>query len=382
MKKVNVAISLSLPSAPGQGIWSSGANQHCVFLYQLLRHSPLVDQIWLVHRDDSTQCPPAMLMDDIQPVLRPVSTVLDQVDLFIEMTSSLVPEQAERLRHRNAKLVSYRFGNEYVVLVEQLTFNSHNWSFNPLRIQFDEVWTNAQHEYTCKSFFETALRAPVFVLPHPWSPYFLERGLLANPKVAPKWGYRNHGAAKRVAVFEPNINVVKSVLIPMLAANEFYRRHPDLLEHLFLCNTQQMKDNFGFNRMAHGLEVVRERKTSATHRHPFFQFAASCTDVVLSHQWQNGLNYLYYEALYGGYPLVHNSPFLRDVGYYYEGFDIQGATNALARAVTTHDEDVDRYRENARLFLEKVSVSSHENVEAYTQRIDQLFAGTRKASDA
>ena len=46
-------------------------------------------------------------------------------------------------------------------------------------------------------------------------------------------------------------------------------------------------------------------------------FLTNHCDAVVTHHWENGLNYLYYEVLHGGYPLVHNSACLKDWGYYY-----------------------------------------------------------------
>jgi hypothetical protein len=44
-------------------------------------------------------------------------------------------------------------------------------------------------------------------------------------------------------------------------------------------------------------------------------------DAVITHQWENDLNYLYWDVLSLGYPLVHNSSRIKDAGYYYPDFD-------------------------------------------------------------
>ena len=41
------------------------------------------------------------------------------------------------------------------------------------------------------------------------------------------------------------------------------------------------------------------------------RFLSENTDIVLSHQVHNELNYLYLDALYAHYPLVHNSPYFK-----------------------------------------------------------------------
>jgi hypothetical protein len=46
-------------------------------------------------------------------------------------------------------------------------------------------------------------------------------------------------------------------------------------------------------------------------------FLSDNVDVVLSHQWGNALNYLYLDAMYAGYPVVHNSPYLKVVLQYW-----------------------------------------------------------------
>ena len=71
-------------------------------------------------------------------------------------------------------------------------------------------------------------------------------------------------------------------------------------------------------------------------RFPVYELLGQFVDTVVVHHWENGLNYLYYDVLYGGYPLIHNSEFLKDVGYYFDAFDVQsGASRWSARRTPT-----------------------------------------------
>ena len=45
--------------------------------------------------------------------------------------------------------------------------------------------------------------------------------------------------------------------------------------------------------------------------------------AVVTHQTLNELTNLYFETLYLGLPLIHNSPMLEDYGYYYNDFDLE-----------------------------------------------------------
>jgi hypothetical protein len=373
MKRINVAISISITQDQSQSIWVNGGNQNCVYLYMLLKQSPLVGEVWLVHDDGITSYPPGLHMAEIESSLKPISDVIGQADLLIEMGTQVANEHLNAVRASGGKTVSYRFGNDYVITVEIINFNSIAWQPNLHRNRFDEIWTNPQHANTCSSYFAALYKAPVFVLPHIWSPYFIDKTLAANPQIKASFGYKNHGMAKRVAMFEPNINVVKSSLIPMLACSELYDKRPELIKHVYMTNTFRLKENSAFKHIALGLQMVQDNKATSEGRFGFAEFAAQYTDVVISHQWENGLNYLFYDALYGHYPLVHNSPYLRDVGYYYRDFDVFDAARTLQEAIETHDVQTANYNAKADEFLRSVDAVDPANVEAYTQRIAQLF---------
>ncbi|WP_157666310.1 DUF2827 family protein, partial [Burkholderia ubonensis] len=87
----------------------------------------------------------------------------------------------------------------------------------------------------------------------------------------------------------------------------------------------------------------------------------------------NAQNYLYYELLYGDYPLIHNSPFLGDAGYFYPDFDCQAGGRALLQAFAEHDANLDAYREQSKRVLDSVSIYNPDNVAAYTDAIASLY---------
>ena len=62
--------------------------------------------------------------------------------------------------------------------------------------------------------------------------------------------------------------------------------------------------------------------------------------LVLSHQHLNALNNTYLEALNYGYPLVHNSPFFKDYGYYYSDFNIIEAAEQIKLATEIHNDNL------------------------------------------
>lgn len=71
------------------------------------------------------------------------------------------------------------------------------------------------------------------------------------------------------------------------------------------------------------MDIVKRGLTSFEGRFPFCRVVAANVDAVVSHHWENAQNYVYYEALDGGYPLIHNSHLIGGCGYRYHGFDCE-----------------------------------------------------------
>ena len=109
-------------------------------------------------------------------------------------------------------------------------------------------------------------------------------------------------------------------------------------------------------------------------RHITPQFLAKYTDIVLSFQWENALNYVYYEALYGDYPLVHNSPMLKahHVGFYYDGFDAYDGERQLINAIKSYDDDFESYKKWNDKLIDSVSPFNKENIRKYQILLDKL----------
>jgi hypothetical protein len=136
-----------------------------------------------------------------------------------------------------------------------------------------------------------------------------------------------------------------------------------------------------FIALMNQLDIVRNHKAVFKHglgnfegRFPFAQIVPSAVDAVVSHQWEIPQNYVYYEALYGGYPLIHNSHLIGDCGYRYHDFDCEEGGRALLRAFAEHDANLDSYRATAKKFLHTLDPENEQNVRTYTEAIEAVYA--------
>jgi hypothetical protein len=352
-------------------VWENGIFQNCVFLAQLLQESPAVKRAVLVNGGDGAVPADGLMLAGTGIQLIGLAEAMQSLDVVIEMSALLPQDWMAQFRERGGRCAWMRVGNDYVIDIERAMFNKPSAAMVSAK-KYDAVWTLPQYERTCRDYFALTTRAPVKFVPHLWTPHFFERGISTLPQ-GTSFGYRPGRERWRVCSFEPNVCMVKTCFIPMLACEEAYRAQPSFLEVMRVMNTLHMKDHVQFLHFANRLDIVRHAVASFEGRLPVYQYLATEADCVVSHQWENPQNYLYYEVLYGGYPLVHNSPMLGDCGYFYPHFDCQDGGRALLRAFREHDANLPAYKARASQLLASVDIRNPANVEAYTRELLALF---------
>lgn len=357
-------------SRKGGSIWSNGAMQHCVFLQQMLLRCPGVDRVHMINGGDGDQPDKALLLDKLGIQLVRFDDVKDEIDLLIECGAQIERSHEEHVHARGGKVIGFRFGNAYVIDTERVIHRQPSGSImNGTR--FDEIWTNEQHMHTCGQYWEVLNRCPVRSLPHIWSPLFVNMAR-AEMKQGVSFQYQPGRMPRRIAILEPNINIVKTCQIPMLICESLYRRHPELIGEIYVTNAFDLKEHETFARFCQSLDIVKDGICSFEHRYSAPWFIAKHADVVVSHQWENALNYLYYEVLEAGYPLVHSSPMLSGAGYQYDPFDIEIGSRQLELAITRHDDHPRKERSDQ--VLEQVDLNSQGNISLYSRALSELMS--------
>jgi hypothetical protein len=288
-------------------------------------------------------------------------------NVIIEVCMQLTKEFLIYIKSKNIKIIKYEMSNKYVLSMEKMLAGSELMS-NSNEAVFDEIWTTPQHVNTCKSFLKYDYNCDNFsVVPHVWSPMFIEYAFsLTNSDII---GYHSTSPEKRIGVFEPNLNIVKTAVFPMIIINNAYKKDPKNIKEVWITNTTKMKDNKKFVRLANKMIPDNKSIASFESRYKFARFASQHTDIVVTHQWENGLNYLYCEALYLKYPLVHNSTFFKDTGYYYPNFDADLAGDALLDAINNHDKNIDEYNKKCEEMIWRHSIDNPEIIELHRNKI-------------
>jgi len=370
-RKLRVGVTLHVRNG-FQSIWENGIFQNCAFLVQLLNNSPVVAQAVLVV-NHATPVPPndAMMLKDMGLEIMALPQAMTTLDAVIEMSEQLPQEWVRAFCQRGGRYAWMRVGNDYFIDIERAMFDKPSAGLCNDK-PYSAVWTLPQYQNSCRDYFAITTRAPVRIVPHLWTPYFFDQGIASLPQGV-HYGYQPGRPRWRVCSFEPNVCMVKTSVIPMLACEEAYRAKPSFLECVRVCNTLHIKNHANFVHFAKSLDIVQHGLATFEGRFAVYEFMAHHGDCVVSHHWENGQNYLYYELLYGGYPLVHNSEFIKNQGYYYPDFDCQEAGSALLRAYTQHDANLSTYQRQARNLLRTLGVDHPNNISIYTRELLRLF---------
>lgn len=375
MKKLNIGISIS--ATKGAHIWANGINQNIALLAQLLRKSPAFDKVWFLNGGDAEEFPPELAFEGIDvPLVRP-QEVTHEIDIVIEMGAILPIDWMRHVHALGAKIVCFGVGHNYNALAETIIFEKPggmHLSDPELRV---ETWGLPQHAKTCTPLMKTLTRKPVVDMPHLWSPYFLDKTIWAAEADGNSFGFKadDHARANkgwRVAIFEPNIAVVKNAWIPMLVCEDAYRKNPESVSYMMVMNSFHMKEHLTFNRFASNLDLTKHGKASYEPRQAFVAImAGNSMDAVVAHHWECGQNYGYYDALYGGYPLIHNSEYLQKdgVGIYYPEFSATKGGDALIEAWNQPPEYWQDYKKKADEFLKTLHPENPENIRIFTERL-------------
>jgi Protein of unknown function (DUF2827) len=374
-------IGISVLTHAGQNIWENGLGQNVIFLAQCLRQIPFVTSVFLINGGDQTTMPPQVDIDKLGLRLLSAAESANQTDVAIEMAGALDVQWLDHLRALGKKVVFLCAGQPFASMAEASVFEKPGFFLRSQRC--DEIWFLPKDYVRFAPMMRVLNRCPVLEAPYLWSPQFLDQRISEVKKSGFDFGYQPRApdavgqvSAMRVAIFEPNVSVTKVSTIPMLVCDQAYRQASHSVSFMHVLNTLHMKDHPTMLHLANSLDIVKAHKALFQGRHDFAGYMAMNANAVVSHQWANDQNYLYLDALYGDYPLIHNSPWLKDVGYYYPDFDSNEGAKQLLRAAANHDQGLVDYRQRASRVFKAVDPLSHTNVQHYARLLINLWHGT------
>ena len=352
-------------------LYSNGLFQNAFFLLRCFEHIGLSAQLLCLEPD------PAPLQNT-GLCLKQISTDLDifnpsEYHTIVTISRGLPIELFTLLKKHQIHVVALMCGAFTVMHMEEFVHGPYesSSSFTSKKIPSDEIWTlpkNIKH----LNYISLLRNVPAFAVTNLWSP---EINLKSNPVNELVYNYELHSPKKiNILITEPNVNFCKNAWIPIMAAEWLHKHYPELIDSIYIFNFPKHG-----HHMIEDLGIKPKLKKFARLAMPeiLSHFnKQSATPIFVSYQLKCTGNYLSYETIYFGYPLVHNSPDLDENGYPYKEEDIVECANQIVYAATHHNKTVNSYIEKGRAYLKKVDPENKEVGAIYSQLINE---GIRKS---
>lgn len=299
----------------------------------------------------------------------------------------------------NKRVVKYACGNNYVIDMEYMIHREGDEvktgvTFNQ---NIDEVWYVPQQGYQNHDYYAVTHRLPrnkVMAVPFIWDPMFIDEvddlynkdavdengNVVPTLEELPIYIPGKNPSDLRLTVFEPNLNVVKFSMIPMLIAEEVLDRGGDfnklhIVSAARLYKNEYWKKFVGKLHLTQGKNKDNAGRLQVQHRFPIHYLLSKFTDIVLSHQWENPLNYAYLDVMYLQFPLIHNADMIKDAGYYYPDFEIHKGADQLQWVIEHHDKNIDVYNKRNEEVLTRYTIFNDGLLETYEKLLQNLMSG-------
>lgn len=349
-----------------QLLLGSGINQNVAYLAMLLSRLSIVEEVSLC--DCASNGEPHPLAQWLGTSCVSPEDAIGRADIVIELGARLSSDTAGRMHDKKQKIVSYMAGNVLAMNFEALACalpHGEILSETP----FDAVWITPQHWHMNRSYAEHMRSPRVHMVPHIWAPSVVERVLRAGN---PGYFWAPPADGWRLGIFDPNVNILKTFHMAMLACEEAYRHSPENIAAVLAFNCLHLKETDHFREFATALDIFRDAKFFAEGRLPTVSALGRHIDAVVTHQWQNHLNYLYWDVLYSGRPLIHNVPTI-EAGYCYKAFDPADGGRIILDAVQRHAAEAAQYRRRALEAIWQFHIDNPVVLLAHADLIEQVM---------
>jgi len=300
-----------------------------------------------------------------------------KLDLIIMMGFSLKDKfiNEYKKKYKKSKFVLMQCGNQYVENMYYSLFEIDK-NHSPVdRLQeVDQIWLLPHYKKNIpymKAFYK---KENVVSVPYVWDSYFLNHQIKESINNDMQIDFYKLNR-KSILIMEPNHNSSKNCILPLFIVESFEQKFPNLLDSCnVFCGRKLVKNEY-FIKLILQMDIYNLRKNflKVRNRTPILKALLKYGSIVLSHQQDNALNYLYLEALYLNLPLLHNSEFISEAGYFYPDNDLEVARDQLENIINFHGENIENYKSRSKKFLDKFSYKNIHNKRNYYNLVAKLF---------
>lgn len=390
LNKIKIGVTFNVPK-DYVSLYSNGINQNALYFFEVLKNIGYDTKLIVVGEKEEIF---KKILEKITFYKYEYSVLeniyKDEYNLVFEFGFSLDKSMLSNLKSFGTKIVSYKCGNSYIIDSETVLYSQHDsrkcfgefLNNKKTSNRYDQMWSIPQMYKQNKHYWEILHRSECIQIPFIWSSNsinFIKAILEIDNENEIKCTKKNN----KIAIFEPNISIMKWCLPCMLICEKTYRKHKNI-DHVYITNVDIKPDpnkkssinDFsiqGFTNLCKSLDIFNDSKMTCEKRFMTIEFMKKYAYIAVSHQWENPLNYLYFDLAWLGWPVLHNAHLCRDIGYYYNDFNYDEASEKLNEIINNHEMNIEEYIKHNRKIIDNYLPTNVELQNKYKNLIENLF---------
>jgi Protein of unknown function (DUF2827) len=377
-KKINIGITILIEDFKTTTLFSNGIRQNVISLRDLFEKCKNVNKSYIINTSNkNSEISNSSLQKYTQHIISK-EQAKEKCDLIVVCHGSLNNAEITEFKSLGKKIVKHILGAELAALNERILFNGQPSGIFEKNDNVSAVWISPHYYHRDRFLFETLFSCPTHIAPYIWTPEFISNSVANLQKDGWSGKYTpSEEPSKRISVMEPNLSIVKTSIIPILTAELLERKSPELLKFVSIFGGEKIKDKKDLIDLMKNLSIQKNKKCFFEARYPIVWTLKEHTDIVLSHQNQNELNYLYLDAAWLGYPVVHNSPMMKELGWYYSENNCDAAIKHIeyiAKNFDTNEYIDDKYLIKSRAYVSQFLPDNPKNIKGYEKLINSVYA--------
>lgn len=365
MRRIGITVKIN------NSLFANGVNQNALYLARVLKKGGYI--VDLICGDQKT-------IDDVSEYEKEINTfsleksynIRYNLIIQVGLTVSKKMFSTWKQKNKDLKFVTYECGNHYLINTERMLFD-YKRENNTLKDRFDydqiphQVWSIPQMENTNYFFYKFYKgQEKVTVVPFIWDPFVIERSF----EIREKSTYTPRPIEK-CGVLEPNMSVMKNSILPTIILDKSQKNNP--LKHIYVFGTELIRDSKPYVNFIQSTDIYKDKILTVESRFQTAKILTEHVDFVLSWQWENNLNYLWFDVAWMGYPIIHNGSMCQDVGYYYKEFDGDTAVLKIDEVIKTHNDNYENYLIKNREIIKRYTSQNENLIIQYKELVENVL---------
>jgi len=331
-------------------VFSNGLFQNVYVIYKMFDAMGYAPILLINEKSEKSENIPKMLQKCRMLVTEDILKQPLPVVALIELGMSIDPLLREFVKMLGGKLIKLYLGNILNIDIETPIFYPGMYFAHHVIEKVDRIWVSphyGQHAEYASYINHVVPPSDLknMIAPYIWDPTFITRG----GELKLQWEPRVKAEDDVIVIMEPNISFQKSSFIPLLAIERWYRKKRKWSGKVVVVNGMRISETPHFvKNIKPNLKIVQDGLVEFVERMDIVSAMTKWPSAMyVGHQYNNEYNYMTLEHFWCGFPVIHNSASWKAYGYYYDGNDIEGASQQIEDAWQNHSEKLEAYKSHS-----------------------------------